>query len=193
MKTAEIIECSTREFLAECYDLYCGPPFGSLVKTKAEGIDIFAVVHDTVTGSRESGRTTVALGAGHSTEDEIYNSHPQLSKLLRTCFRALVVGYREGPSIRQFLPAHTPRIHGFVFLCEKAELREFSQSLDFLSLLAGSDTGGSPEELIGASLRHMSLAREDPQQFLVTAGKELTVLFNRDLNKLNYILRRIKG
>lgn len=192
MKAGEIVEASTREFLAECYDLYCAPPFGSLVRTSGEGIDIFAVVQNTVTSSREPGRTTVALGKKESTEDEIYNTHPQLSRLLRTCFKALVVGYREGPSIRQFLPSHTPHIHGFVFRCDKAEIQEFSQSLDFLSLLAASETDSSPEELIGASLRYMSLAREKPQEFLVAAGKELTLLFNRDFNKLTYILRRIK-
>ncbi len=191
-KAGEIIEASTREFLAECYDLYCAPAFGSLVKTRAEDTDIFAIVQNTTTSSREPGRTTVALGGKESAEEEVYKSHPQLSKLLRTCFKALVVGYREGPSIRHFLPAHTPRIHGSVFHCEKAEVKEFGQSFDFLSLLAGSQMDSSPEELIGACLRQMSLAQDSPVDFLVGAGKEITVMFNRDFNRLNYILRRMK-
>lgn len=191
-KTGEIIEAGTREFLAECYDLYCAPSFGSLVKTRGEGTDIYAIVYNTMTASREPGRTTVALGRKESDEADIYNSHPQLSKLLRTCFKAVVVGYREGPSVRQFLPASTPRVHGFVFQCDKTEVKDFGKSFDFLSLVADSQIEGSPEELIGACLREMSAAQDSPGDFLIGAGKELTVLYNRDLNKLNYILRRIR-
>ncbi|MBI2934962.1 MAG: hypothetical protein HYY29_05260 [Chloroflexi bacterium] len=191
-RTGEIIEAGTREFVAECYDLYCAPSFGGLVKTKGEGTEIYAVVHDTTTASLEPGRTTVALGKKESDEADVYHSHPQLSKLLRTCFRAVVVGYRDGPSIRHFLPASTPRVHGFVFQCDQAELKEFGKSFDFLSLLAGSQMQGPPEELIAACLRQMSVAQDSPGDFLVAAGKELTVLYNQDFNKLNYILRRIR-
>ena len=191
-RAGEIIEAGTRGFLAECYDLYCAPAFGSLVKTRTENIEIFAVTGETVTSSREPGRTTVALGKKEGTEEEIYRSHPQLSKLLRTCFKGIILGYREGPAIWQFLPAGTPRIHAFVFPCQPAEIKEFSQAFDFLPLLAAGESDGPTEELIAACLRQMSQAQENPRDFLIAAGKELTTLFNRDINRLNYILRRIR-
>lgn len=192
MKVGEILEASTAEFLVECYDLYGAPPFGSLVRTKSGNVDIFAVVENTITGSREPGRLPVALGKAEDTEEAVHRVHPQLAKLLRTCFKALVIGYREGPTTRHSLPANPAHIHGFVFQCTKDEVREFSRSHDFLPLIAAARTDSPQEELIAACLKQMSLTQENPRDFLVAAGKELTLLFRGDISKLNYVLRRIR-
>ena len=188
------MEASTADFLVECYDLYGAPPFGGLVRTKSNiDIDIFAVVGNTVTASREPGRLPVALGKLEETEEAVHRVHPQLTKLLRTSFKALVIGHREGSNMRHSLPANPAHIHGFVFQCDKEEVREFSQSFDFLPLMASARTDSPKDELVAACLRQMSLTQENPRDFLVAAGKELTLLLQGDFNRLNYILRRIKA
>lgn len=191
-KVGEILEASTADFLVESYELYSAPPFGSLVRTKSSNVDIFAVIENTVTGSREPGRLPVALGKAEETEESVHRIHPQLGKLLRTSFKALVIGYRDSTTIKHSLPAGTAHIHGFVFQCTTDEVLEFSQSLDFLHLIAAASTDSPQDELIAACLKQMSLTQENQRDFLVAAGKELTLLFRGDLNKLNYILRRIK-
>ncbi len=191
-KVGEILEASTADFLVECYELYGAPAFGSLVRTKSNNVDIFAVVENTVTGSREPGRLPVALGKAEDTEEAVHHTNPQLAKLLRTSFKALVVGYREGTSMKHSLPANPAHIHGFVLQCTQDEVREFSQSYDFLPLIAAARTDSPQDELIAACLKQMSLTQENPWDFLVAAGKELTLLFQGDFNRLNYILRRIK-
>ncbi|MDP2718322.1 MAG: hypothetical protein Q8P44_00595 [Dehalococcoidia bacterium] len=192
MKIGEVLEAGTGGFLAECYELYSAPAFGSLVRSSTGNLDVFAVVENTVTASREPGRLPVALGKHETSQEDIFNSHPQVAKLLRTCFKALVVGYREQNVIKHCLPYHTVRIHGFVFQCENSEVREFSRELDFLDLLVTASTESPRDELISACIRQMSLVQENQLEFLVTAGKTLTRLLLYENNRLNYLLRRIK-
>lgn len=192
-KIAEIIEASTSEFMAQCYELHQPPPFGSLVKTKEGEIEIYGVVCDAATTSIEPGRHPIARGREEAEGEDIFRSSPQLAKLLRTEFTALVVGHREGKEdekLNHYLPPRPARIHSFVYVCDAEEVERFSQSLDFLSILVSA--GGQADELIAACLRHAAQAKPDPRGFLVGAGKELAVLLGSEPNRLNTILRRIR-
>lgn len=191
-KIGEVIEASTRELMAECYELYDTPPFGSFVKTTDGAIDIFGVVNNAVTESIEPGRRPVARGKNETDEAEIYRQNPQLSKLLRTEFNVIVVGYREKDNIYQYLPPRPARVHSFVYLCNNDELREFTSSLNFLSMLINTGMPGIADELIAACIRSSAQAYDDKHNFLVTAGKQLVVLLNGELHRLDAILRRIK-
>jgi hypothetical protein len=190
-KIGEIIEASTGEFTAQCYELHQPPSFGSLVNTREGDVEIYGVVCSAETTSIEPGRRPIARGREEAEEEDIYRSSPQLAKLLRTDFDALVVGHREGQKLHHYLPPRPARIHSFVYLCDAEEVEKFSQSFDFLSILVGA--GGQADELIAASLRHAAAAHQDPRAFLVRAGKELAVLLGGETNRLNNILRRIKG
>jgi hypothetical protein len=189
-KIGEVIQASTGEFTAQCYELHQPPPFGSLVKTREGEVEIYGVVSRAETTSIEPGRRPIARGREEKEEEDIYRASPQLEKLLRTDFDALVVGHREGEKLHHYLPPRPARIHSFVYLCDREEAVQFSQSLDFLSILVGA--GGQADELIAASLRHVAAAQPDPQDFLVRAGKELAVLLGGETNRLNTILRRMK-
>jgi hypothetical protein len=191
-RVAEVIEASTTEFVAQCYELYQLPPLGSLVKTIDAPVELYGVVYNATTASIEPGRRPIARGKDEKDEAAIYQSNPQLLKLLRSEFTALVVGHRLGDKFYHYLPPTPARIHGFVYLCPKEEIREFSQSLAFLNILLGSSLPVSVEELTGASLRHMSQAYDDKHAFLLAAGKELAVMLSRDFNRLRGILGRIK-
>ena len=189
-KIGEVIEASTSEFIAQCYELHLPPPFGSLVKTREGEVEIYGVVSRAETTSIEPGRRPIARGRDEDNEEDIYRTSPQLARLLRTDFTALVVGHEEGQKLNHYLPPRPAKIHSFIYLCDAEEIEKFSQSLDFLSILVG--VGVQADELIAASLRHAASAHRDPGDFLTKAGKELAVLLGGEISRLNNILRRIK-
>jgi hypothetical protein len=190
-RIAEVIEASTTEFVAQCYELYQLPPLGGLVKTVDTPVELYGIVYNATTASIEPGRRSIARGKDEKDEAAIYQSNPQLLKLLRSEFAALVVGHRQGDKLNHYLPPTPARIHGFVYLCPTEEVREFSQSLVFLNILLRSSLPVSVEELTGASLRQMSQAYDDRRAFLLAAGKELAVMLSHDFNRLKAILGRI--
>jgi len=191
-KVGEVIEASTTDFVAQCYELYQSPPLGSLVKTIDESVEQYGIVYNAATASIEPGRRPIARGKDEASEEEIYRSSPQLLKLLRTEFNALVVGYREDEKLFHYLPPKPARIHSFVYQCQPEEVREFSQSLDFLNILINAHLPVPVEEIVAASLRQMSQVYEDREKFLVAAGKELAVLLGGEFNRLKSILGKIE-
>jgi hypothetical protein len=185
-KIAEVIEASTAQFAAQSYELYELPPLGSLVRTG----DIYGIVAGAETTS-EPGRRPIARGKDEASEEGVYQSSPQLTKLLRSEFTAAVVGHQDGEKIHHYLPPYPARIHGFVYLCPPGEVKEFSQSFGFLNILLNANLTVPPEELIAAALRQMGRAHEDGHAFLVAAGKELAALLSSDFIKLKNILGRL--
>ena len=192
-RVGEVIEASTTDFVAQCYELYEIPPLGSLVKTRDQSVELYGIVCNAATTSLEPGRRPIARGKDETSEEEIYRSSPQLLKLLKSEFSALVVGYKKGDKLYHHLPPQPARIHSFVYLCPPEEVKEFGRSFDFLNILINARLPVPTEELVAASLRQMSQAYEDPRAFLVAAGKELAILLSGNLNQLKAILGRIKG
>ncbi len=191
-RAGEVIAAGTAGFTAQCYELHRFPPLGGLVKTRDGDIDIFAFVCSAATQSIEPGRRPIARGRDEVTEEAVFSSSPQLEKLLRSEFSALVAGHREGGKIRQYLPPRPARIHSFVYECDADEVREFGQLPGFLPVLLGARLDIPAEEFIAACLRRMSQAQEDPDAFLVTAGKQLANLLASDLARLMTILEKLK-
>ncbi|MCX5995755.1 MAG: hypothetical protein NTV59_07145 [Chloroflexi bacterium] len=193
-KIGEVIEASTGQFVAECYELHTPPPLGSLVKTSDGDIEIYGVVCNAATESIEPNRRPIARGKDEATEENIYRQNPQLSKLLRTTFDTLVIGHSVGAQRAvplHYLPPRPSRVHSFVYLCEQDEVCRFTQSLDFLPILLNT-RAGSVDEIVSACLRQASCAHDDQRAFLVRSGKELAILLGGELNRLNAILRRIR-
>jgi hypothetical protein len=186
-KIAEVIEASTTSFTAQCYELYELPPLGSLVKTGA----IYGIVGHAATAGMEPGRKPVARGKDEASEAAVYESSPQLLKLLRSEFTAAAVGYQDGDKIFQYLPPQPARIHSFVFLCQPDEVKEFSRNFDFLNILINAPLLIPTEELIAAALRQMSQAQDNPRAFLVAMGKKLADLLSADFMKLKNILGKL--
>ena len=77
------------------YGLYDAPPLGALVRC-SEGSPIYGVVGQVATTSLDPSRRPIARGRREDTEEAVYRSNPQLERLLRTEFRALVVGHALG-------------------------------------------------------------------------------------------------
>jgi hypothetical protein len=190
-KIGEVIESSTEKFVAECYELHVPPAFGSLVRTREGGIDIYAVVCGAATSSIEAGRRPIARGKGDSNEEDIYRANPQLEKLLRTEFSAMVVGHGDGERICQYMPPRPARIHSFAYPCAPDDVATFNKSLAYLSILV--DAPERSNELIAATLRNAAASHAAPRDYLVRAGKELAALLVNDTGRLNSILKKVKA
>jgi len=187
-RIAEVIEAETAQFSAQCYELYELPPLGSLVRTG----DIYGIVCHAETAGMEPGRKPIARGKDEASEEAVYQSSPQLLKLLRSEFTAAVVGYKNGDKTFQYLPPQPARIHSFVYLCQPDEVKEFGRSFGFLNILVNAALPIPAEELIATALRQMSGAQEDSRAFLVAAGKELANLLSSDFIRLKNILGRLQ-
>ncbi len=191
-RVGEVIEASSADFTAQCYELYGSPALGSMVKTGDANVELYGVVYQAATTSLEPGRRPIARGRDEASEEAVYRSNPQLLKLLKSEFSALVVGHRQGDKMNHYLPPQPARIHGFIYLCSPEEVREFSQSFAFLNILVNAHLPVSTDELTSAALRQMSQVHPDRRSFLVAAGKDLALLIGDNLNQLKAILKRIE-
>ncbi|MFC2035481.1 hypothetical protein ACFLUJ_05070 [Chloroflexota bacterium] len=191
-RVGEVIEASTTDIVAQCYELYQSPALGSLVKTTDLLVEPYGIVYHATTASLEPGRRPIARGKNEASEDGVYRSSPQLLKLLRSEFSVLIVGHRQNDKLFHYLPAKPAQIHGFVYLCSPDEVREFGLSYDFLNILINTRLPVPVEEMVAATLRQISQVYEDPRAYLVAAGKELAILLDGEFNKLKAILGRIR-
>jgi hypothetical protein len=191
-RVGEVVEAGTTDFTAQCYELYQLPPLGSLVKTKDSELELYGVVYQATTTSLEPGRRPIARGKDEESEEAIYHSSPQLEKLLKSEFGALIIGHKVSDKIYHYLPPRPAHIHSFVHLCSPQEIKNFSLSLGFLNIMLSSNLPLPKDELIAACLRQMSRVHEDSNAFLVAAGKQLAILLSGDFNQLRAILERIR-
>jgi hypothetical protein len=191
-KIAEIVEASTATYVAQCYDLFSQPTFGSLVKTNDGPVAIYGAVYNATTSSIEPGRRPVARGRDEPDEEALFRANPQLKKLLRSEFNVVVLGYQVDSRYYHYLPPNPARIHGFVQDCSREEAVSFSQSLEFLSTLVNARLELATEEVTGAVLRSLSTAYDEPRDFLKRAGKELSTILSNDYNRLRTILSKMQ-
>jgi len=191
-KIGEVLEAATTGFTAQCYELHQPPSLGSLVKTRDGDIELFGLVYNAATTGLDPGRRPIARGRDEADEEAVFRTSPQLLKLLKSEFSAIVVGHRQDGEICHYLPPRPARIHGFVYPCTDEEIRDFSRSLGFLNIIVGSSLPLPTEELVAAALRQMSRKAADSQAFLVAAGKELATRLSGDYGRLKSILERLK-
>jgi hypothetical protein len=200
---AEVIETATTEFLAQCLEpddlsFATMPPFGSWVKAMDEesGNQIYAVVYHATTSPIDSVHRARALGL--SLQD-LREQQPQIFAMLKTEFRAAIVGFRppnQGATqngnrpIYQHLPPRPPQIHQAVYSCDTEEILQFSQQLDFLRTLL--QVPGAPVDgLTAAAIRDIYQLRKADRAWLVEAGRSLSVLLKDDYDRLRIILSQI--
>lgn len=197
---AEVIETSTTEFLAQCLEpddlsFPVMPPFGSWVKSMDEesGNQVYAVVYHATTMPIDSIHRARALGLSLQ---ELREQQPQIFAMLKTEFRAAIVGFEPDKKAKrsnllyQYLPPRPPQIHQAVYSCEEQEIIQFTQQLDFLRTLL-SVNGAPVEALTAAAIREVYQLRKADRQWLVQAGRTLSVLLKDDYDRLKVILSQI--
>jgi hypothetical protein len=186
----EVVESSTTEFLAQALELDSAPPFGAFVEVAAdEALTIYGVVAHVQTAGIDPGSRAIMRGHGDVRDERIYQENPDLPLVLRTTFRALVVGFGDGARLHQFLPPRPPRLHYSVFICRPRGVREFTRERDYLQALLNA-TDVPVDELLAANLRYTAAEVGDGGEFLQLAGRELAQLLRADYARLTSILRR---
>jgi hypothetical protein len=202
---AEVIETATSEFLAQCLEpedlsFAVMPPFGSWVQSRDEesGNQIFAVVYHATTSPIDSVHRARALGMSLS---ELREQQPQIFAMLRTEFRAAIVGFQLPQSangngnaanrvIYQHLPPRPPQIHQSVSYCDPEEIIRFSEQLDFLRTLL--QVNGAPvDALVAAAIREIYRLRQADRAWLVEVGRAISILLKEDFDRLRIILNQI--
>jgi hypothetical protein len=196
---AEVIETATTEFVAQCLDpedlsFPVMPPFGSWVKSMDEesGNQVYAVVYYATTLPIDSVHRARALGL--SLQD-LREQQPQIFAMLKTEFRAAIVGFKQGARlvdemVYQYLPPRPPQIHQAVYRCEPEAVIHFSERLDFLRTLL--QVNNAPvEALTAAAIREVYRLRQADREWLVRAGRTLSVLLKDDYDRLRFILSQL--
>jgi hypothetical protein len=187
----EIVEASTTEFLAQACELDSAPPFGAFVEVATDdGLTIYGIVAHDQTAGIDPGSRAIMRGHGDVRDERIYQENPDLPLVLRTTFRALVVGFLDGHELYQFLPPRPPRLHYSVSVCAPETVRVFATTgLDYLVAMLNA-TDAPADELLAANLRYTSAQMHDNGEFLQVAGRELAQLLRADYARLTAILRR---
>ena len=188
-RIGEVVEASSTGFSAECYTLYDAPPLGALVRVGEPAV--YGVVYSVSTAALDPGRRVAARGARDPDEASVYRNNPQIARLLATHLQALVVGHDRAGAVAQRLPAAPPHIHAFVYCCDDADVRAFTEQLDYLHLLATA-TVPAIDEVIAASVRLAAEGRADADDFRQRAARALAGELASDVTRLNAILRGIQ-
>src|SRR5437762_2546647 len=130
----EVIESSTTEFIAQARQLDGAPPLGAFVQVATDdGPTIVGVVAHVQTTGIDPGAKAIMRGHDEVRDELIYEENPDLPLVLRTTFRALVVGFAQSGSVYQFLPPRPARLHYSVLPCTPAAVRTFTDGgLDYL-------------------------------------------------------------
>jgi hypothetical protein len=218
---AEVIETSTTEFLAQCLEpenlsFPAMPPFGSWVKAYDEesANQIYGVVYYATTSPLDSVHRARALGLSL---DELREQQPQIFAMLKTEFRVAIVGFvpmearsagrrsnqngaRNGAQngtgmvlsdrTYQHLPPRPPQVHQAVYRCDAHEVVSFTEELDWLRTLL-QVSGVPTESLAAAAIREVYSLRDLDRDWLVRAGRMVSVLLKDDYDRLRMILAQI--
>jgi hypothetical protein len=204
---AEVIETATSMYVAQCLEpedlnFPTMPAFGSWVKT--DDIEtqqtIYGVVCHGATLPIDSVHRARALGMSLP---ELREQQPQIFAMLKTEIRVALVGFanaadsdeskeRRSPATRifQHLPAQPPRIHQAVYTCDADEIATFTDEFYFLRTL--TQLSGFPvDELVAAVLRQVYRHRQFDRDWLVQAGRYLSILLKDDYDRLGAILSQV--
>ncbi len=188
VKIGEVIESTTTGFSAQC-KLHQPPPFGSFVISSGD-LTTISVVSQVETKSVDPGRLPMSLGDDLSNQDDVYKNNPHLDQLLRTDFRAIIVGHKTSQAWQQTLPPMPPKLHSFVYACPEADVKDFTSNLEFLKTILNAGFPAS-DALISAMLTYSSSTQTDRDAFLFSSGKKLAALLPRDISRLTSILKQL--
>ena len=197
---AEVVATSTTEFLAQCLepenlDFPLMPAFGSWVKSQQDessNIVAYGVVYHATTAPIDSVHRAVALGLSLK---ELREQQPQIFAMLRSEIKVVLLGFGAVGNglvgnIYQHLPAQPPQIHQAVYACEDIEIQNFTEELNFLRTLVQMNNA-PVDELIAAVLRNVYQVRKCDRNWLVQAGRKLSLLLKDDYDRLGAILQQV--
>ncbi len=193
-RIGEVIEANTGGFVAEAQLLHTPPALGSVAVIRESGIDILAVVSSAETTPRDAGRRPTARGADYESEDEFYDRHPEISRLIRTTFSAVIVAHRAEDRLYAYLPPRPPRLHAFVYPGGVQDITDLASDPLTLQNIAAARLDATNEFLPAAirtlaSVQGSTQAQED---YLRETGRRLVHFMRDDMRALQTVLAKIR-
>ena len=187
-RIGEIVETGTTFFVAESFALHRPPALGQLVYVETDAAPrIYGVVCYGSTASPAPGRRAIRRSTEGVYDDAIYREHPQLQHTLRTEFIARLVGYEKEVWIHRYLPPQPPPLHYSILKCATAQVRAFTEQLTYLRLLLEA-TEVPPEQLLAAHIRQVYQARNNDDDWLSFAARQVAGLLKTDYDRLMTVL-----
>ena len=191
-RIAEVIEASTSDVVCQCDRLHEPPPLGSIVVLREDWGVTYGIVAYAETTGIDPSRRPIARGAGLDNEADLYRNHPELGALLRTVFRAVIVGHRpKGSRVIARLPDAPPRVHAFVFPAEPQDLSELAQVPDLIPDLVTSRLEVD-DDVVAATIRALAHLSPDSTDYLVRSGRRLVGLMRGEPLRLQALLQKIR-
>lgn len=190
-----VLRSSTANFSIGCRQLISEqgqliPEFGALVRADGnDGSLIYGLIYNVTIEDDAFVRQLVAAGVE---KPEIIEDQRQ-KRQVPVIVEVLVVGSGRGLDVTYRLPAQPPTPLAQIFLCNKAEVRRFTERNDWLRIVLGA-ADVPADQLIVAALRAGAEARPTNQEkdtYLIAAGRELARLLALDLSRLDGILRQL--
>ncbi len=186
-----VLRASAAGFAVGCRVLQPNvPQFGDLVKVPLpDESHIFGLVYDVQV--RDDPAVRQLILAGEMEPEAILDQRE--NRLVPIEISVLVVGYQRDGAIFQGLPPQPPLSLDMLIMCDEADIRAFTQQLDYIRLVLNTPQIPADELLI-TNLRQVATVYppETRRQFLINTGRELARLLSFDLVRLDGILRRIK-
>ena len=191
-RIAEVIEASTSELVCQCDALHEPPPLGSVIVVRDERGFTYGVTAFAETMSIDPNRRPVARGTSFANEAELYRNHPELTALLRTVFKAVIVAHRpQGSGILPRLPDVPPRVHAFVHSIDVDELGALAATPEVVTDMVASRSD-IDDDVIAATIRSFAEANADPADYLVQAGRLLVGLMRGDPLRLQALIPKLR-
>ncbi len=193
-RIGEVIAANTGSFIAEAQLLHTPPALGSVAVIADSGIDTLAFVTSAETTPKDAGRRPTARGGEYESEDEFYERHPEISRLIRTTFSAVIVAHRVDGQLYAYLPPRPPRLHAFVYPGSVDDI--INLAADPLTLQnVASARPDATNDFLPAAIRTLASAAGSAQmqeKYLRETGRRLVHLMRDDIPGLQAVLAKVR-
>jgi hypothetical protein len=168
------------------------PVFGGWCEAPAQGgeTSVIGLIYDI---SIEDDELARQLAAADSPLPE-QKADSQFNRPIPIEVRALTIGYRRDGVCVHALPPQPPITLSEIYVMDPADVRSFTERLDFLPLALSTEEVPA-DQVVAAALRQAAAARpaQERRAFLLLAGQECARLLGQDLGRLERILRDLQA
>jgi hypothetical protein len=195
-RLGETIAASTTGLTVECYQDREHLVLGQLVHAAVGTGRVLGIVTTISNVPIDSSRRPAARGENSEDEEALRRAHPELSRLVRTEFEAILVGYEteNDAVIHHGYPPRPPDLHSFVYVTDSGTARRFMEDVSFVDLIVGAVANPAlADQVVADAVDRFAALAEDSASFRRDCGKRLARLFNRDLIRLDALLLRMAG
>ncbi len=194
-RIGEVIEANTDSFVAEAQMLHTPPALGSVAVIHGSGVDTLAFVTSAETTPKDAGRRMAARGGAYESEEEFYERHPELQRLIRTTFSGVIVAHRFDRHFHAFSPPYPPRLHAFVYPGGLEDIADLARDPLTLQNIVSARTEAMNDFLPAVIRTLASVTGSEPEQldYLRETGRRLVQIMRDDMQSLYVVLAKIRS